>query len=302
MSTSQPGASFTLALDLNCALGESPVWVPDRGLLIFVDITGHRLYRFDPQSNNLEHANVDEDIGCVAVARGGGYVAGMRSGMWLLNESGTKRRKLADNPEENATSRFNDGRVDPAGRYLAGTLDETKKNGQAALYRCDHRGLTKVDEGFMTSNGLAFSPDGRTLYFSDTPRFVIYRFDYDPQTGEAANRREFVRLEPTATDRGRPDGAAVDADGCYWSALYEGSRVARYDPAGQLMSTHSLPVRCVTMPAFGGADMKTLFVTTAREKNPPPGTGAGGGLYSLRVDVPGIPNPCLILRCSENSW
>jgi sugar lactone lactonase YvrE len=215
----------------------------------------------------------------------------MRSGVWLLNESGSKRRKLVSNPEDATTSRFNDGRVDPSGRYLTGTLDESKKVGNAGLYRCDSRGLVKLDEGFMTSNGLAFSPDGRTLYFSDTPRFVIYRFDYDPATGEASNRREFVRLEPTATDRGRPDGAAVDADGCYWSSLYEGSRVARFDPSGKLMSSHALPVRCPTMPAFGGADLKTLFVTTARDKSPPPGVAAGGQVYSLHVDVPGLPNP-----------
>jgi sugar lactone lactonase YvrE len=291
VSTTNAGAGFKLALDVNCALGESPVWVPERGLLIFVDITGRRLYRFDPHSGEVEHANVDEDIGCVAVARGGGYVAGLRSGIWLLNESGTKRRKLADNPEDQSVSRFNDGRVDPVGRYLSGTLDESKKNGNAGLYVCDSRGLAKLGDGFMTSNGLAFSPDGRTLYFSDTPRFVVYRFDYDPATGEAANRREFTRIEPTATDRGRPDGAAVDAEGCYWTSLYEGSRVARYDPTGRLMSTHSLPVRCPTMPAFGGEDLKTLFVTTARDKNAAQGAPAGGGVYSLRVDVPGLPNP-----------
>ena len=288
---STQGAAFTLALDVDCALGESPVWVPERGVLIFVDITGRKLFRFDPLSRQLGQVGVDEDIGCVAVARGGGYVAGMRSGVWLLNESGSKRRKLVSNLEDPASSRFNDGRVDPAGRYLTGTLDESKKLGNAGLYRCDSRGLVKLDQGFMTGNGLAFSPDGRTLYFSDTPRFVIYRFDYDPATGEASNRREFVRIEPTAADRGRPDGAAVDAEGCYWSSLYEGSRVARFDPAGKLLSTHALPVRCVTMPAFGGADLKTLFVTTARDKNPPPGVAAGGGLYSLRVDVPGLPNP-----------
>ena len=289
MSTA--GTPFTLALNVDCALGESPVWVAERGQLIFVDITGRKLYRHDPLTGSVEHVGVDEDIGCVAVARGGGYVAGMRSGVWLVNESGTKRRKLVSNPEDQGSSRFNDGRVDPQGRYLAGTLDESKKLGNAGLYRCDSRGLVRLDSGFMTSNGLAFSPDGRSLYFSDTPRFVIYRFDYDPATGESSNRREFVRLQPTATDRGRPDGAAVDADGCYWSSLYEGSRVARFDPAGKLMSTHALPVRCPTMPAFGGADLKTLFVTTAREKSPPPGVDAGGQVYSLRVDVPGLPNP-----------
>lgn len=293
--------SFELVLDVQCALGESPVWVADRGMLIFVDITGRRLYRYVPGSNTVDFSSIEEDIGCVAVARGGGYVAGLRTGIWLLSESGAKRRKLADNPENHATSRFNDGRVDPLGRFLAGTIDEPKAGGQAGLYRYDRRGLQKLADGLMTSNGLAFSPDGRTLYFSDTPRFVIYRFDYDPDTAEAVNRREFIRIEPTATDRGRPDGAAVDAAGCYWTALYEGSRVHRYDPTGKLMSVHPVPVRCPTMPAFGGADMRTLFVTTARDKTAPAvgaASGAagpltaptGGGVYALRVDVPGIPN------------
>src|ERR1700761_2798202 len=102
MSTTHNGAAFTLELDVDCALGESPVWVPEREQLIFVDITGHKLYRYDPGSRHVEFVNVDEDIGCVAVARGGGYVAGMRSGVWLLNESGTKRRKLVSNPEDPA--------------------------------------------------------------------------------------------------------------------------------------------------------------------------------------------------------
>jgi sugar lactone lactonase YvrE len=280
------GAAFELALDVQCATGESPVWVPDRGILIFVDIPARRLYNFDPKSRQLDVLNVEEDIGCVAVSRDGGYVAGLRTGIWLLDETGSKRRMLADNPEDHATSRFNDGRVDPHGRFLAGTLDEPKKTGNAALYRCDSRGLAKLSGGLMTSNGLAFSPDGRTLYHSDTPRFVVYRYDYDPDTGAAANRRDFVRLEPTATDRGRPDGAAVDSEGCYWSALYEGGRIHRYDPDGHLISAHVVPARCPTMPAFGGEDMRTLFVTTARDRN----SNTGGGLYSLHVQTPGIPN------------
>jgi sugar lactone lactonase YvrE len=278
--------ALDLLLDVQCSTGESPVWVPDRDLLIFVDIPGQRLYRFQPKSKQLDVLSVDEDIGCVAVARDGGYVAGLRTGIWLLDDSGSKRRMLAENPENHATSRFNDGRVDPRGRFLAGTLDETKKSGNAGLYRCDHRGLARLSDGLMTSNGLAFSPDGRILYHSDTPRFVVYRYDYDPDTGAAVNRREFVRIEPTATDRGRPDGAAVDVEGCYWSALYEGGRVHRYDPDGRLMSVHLLPVRCPTMPAFGGDDMKTLFVTTARDKS----DGTGGGLYSMPAQVAGIPS------------
>jgi sugar lactone lactonase YvrE len=275
---------FTLALDAQCALGESPVWSAQAGLLVFIDITGRRLHRFEPRSQRHELDALDEDIGCVAPAKGGGYVAGLRSGLWLLDAAGGKQRCLADNPQNIATNRFNDGRVDPRGRYFSGTLDETKSAGNAGLYRYDRRGLSQVMDGIMTSNGLAFSPDGRTLYFSDTPRFVIYRFDYDPDSGETANRRVFARIEPTASDRGRPDGAAVDVDGCYWSALYEGSRVRRYDPDGKVMADYPVPALNVTMPAFGGADMKTLFVTTARDKK----GGPGGGLYAMPVKVAGV--------------
>lgn len=277
-------AEFTLVLDAQCTLGESPVWWADAGLLVFVDITGRRLHRFDPSSGRHEVDAVEEDIGCVAPAKGGGYVAGLRSGIWLLDAAAAKVHRLAANAENAATNRFNDGRVDPRGRYFAGTLDEPKAAGNAALYRCDRRGLVPITDGIMTSNGLAFSPDGRTLYFSDTPRFVIYRFDYDPDTGAATNRRVFARIEPTATDRGRPDGAAVDAEGCYWSSLYEGSRIRKYDPDGKVMADYHVPALNTTMPAFGGADMKTLFVTTARDKR----GGPGGGLYAMPVDVAGV--------------
>ena len=271
-----------LILDAGCQLGESPVWCPQRELLLFVDISGRRLLKFNPDSRALESCAIEEDIGCVAPSKGGGFVAGLRSGIWLLNEKGEKQRMLAANPEDSQVSRFNDGRVDGAGRFLAGTLDERKAS-RAALYRYDRRGLIRLTDGLITSNGLAFSPDGRTLYHSDTPRFTVYRYDYDASSGTAENRRVFVELKPTASDRGRPDGAAVDAQGCYWTALYEGGRVQRYDPEGRLMSEHTVPVRNPTMPAFGGLGLKTLFVTTARDA-----TGSGGGLYAAEVDVPGL--------------
>ena len=271
-----------LILDAGCQLGESPVWCPQRELLLFVDISGRRLLKFNPASRALECCAIEEDIGCVAPSKGGGFVAGLRSGIWLLNEKGEKQRMLAANPEDSQVSRFNDGRVDGAGRFLAGTLDERKAS-RAALYRYDRRGLIRLTDGLITSNGLAFSPDGRTLYHSDTPRFTVYRYDYDASSGTAENRRVFVELKPTASDRGRPDGAAVDAQGCYWTALYEGGRVQRYDPEGRLMSEHTVPVRNPTMPAFGGLGLKTLFVTTARDA-----TGSGGGLYAAEVDVPGL--------------
>ena len=276
--------TLEMILDAGCQLGESPVWCPQREMLLFVDISGRRLLKFNPASGALESCAIEEEIGCVAPSKGGGFVAGLRSGIWLLNEQGEKQRMLAANPEDTQVSRFNDGRVDPVGRFLAGTIDEQKVSGRAGLYRYDRRGLVRLAGGLLTSNGLAFSPDGRTLYHSDTPRFIVNRYDYDASSGTAENRQVFVELKATASDRGRPDGAAVDAQGCYWTALYEGGRVQRYDPDGRLMSEHAVPARIPTMPAFGGSGLKTLFVTTARDT-----AGSGGGLYAAEVDVPGLP-------------
>jgi sugar lactone lactonase YvrE len=286
------GARFELIADVHCETGESPVWLAQAKRLAFVDIPGHRLYRLDPESKALQVDAVDEDIGCIGPAKEGGFVAGLRSGIWLLDDSAVKIRQLAPNAENAATNRFNDGRVDPRGRFIAGTLDEPKAGGTAGLYRYDRRGLAKLAEGLMTSNGVAFSPDGRTMYNSDTPRFVIYRYDYNPDTGAASNRRVFVQLQPTDTDKGRPDGAAVDVEGCYWTSLYEGARIQRYSAEGKLLAEHPVPTRNPTMPAFGGPDLKTLFVTTARDKS----DNSGGGVYCMRVDVAGLPTPLFDLE------
>src|SRR5207247_9116354 len=128
----------------------------------------------------------------------------------------------ADDPDDQARSRFNDGRCDSAGRFGAGTLDQPKAGNNAHLYRFDDRGLVVMDSGLLTSNGLAFSPDQRWIYHSDTPNFVIYRHSYDAVSGALGNEEVWVRFTPTPQDRGRPDGAAIDSQGYYWSALYEG--------------------------------------------------------------------------------
>ena len=273
-------------LKADCELGESPVWLAEQKVLAFVDITGRRIHRYDPVTRAHRIDAVDEDIGCLAPARGGGFIAGMRSGLWLLDDAGRKVRELAANPEPPLTNRFNDGKVDPSGRYFSGTVDEAKAGGTAGFYRYDRRGLVKLTNGLMTSNGAAFSPDGKTFYCSDTPRFVIWRWDYDPATGAAENQREFVRITPTDTDRGRPDGAAMDAEGCYWSAQYSGGRVHRYDTDGRLMAQYPLPALKVTMPAFGGEGLKTLFVTTAADEG-----REGGDLYAFEPGVAGLAIP-----------
>ena len=285
---------FELVLDAKCRLGECPVWSPIEDVLYFADIKDWRLHRFDPASGDHASYRLPEEIGCFAIVSGGGFVAGLRSGVWLLDAAGTRQTMLAANPEDQSASRFNDGRTDPAGRFLLGTIDEPKIDGNAHLYRLDKRGLGVIDGGLMTSNGLAFSPDGTTLYHADTPRFVVYRYDYDVETGAATGRRVFVELEPQGDDRGRPDGAAVDADGCYWTALYEGGRVRRYSPSGEIMAEYPLPARCPTMVAFGGADRRTIYVTTARDGRPEAELDAlpySGGLFAMTVDTPGLPEP-----------
>jgi sugar lactone lactonase YvrE len=274
---------FELVYPAACRLGECPVWLADVAQLLFVDVTGRRLHRFSPGPGTLASVEVEEDIGFVAPARAGGLVAGLRSGIWLLADDGRKRRLLAANPEDARTLRFNDGGIDSRGRLLIGTIDETRRDGRAGLYRLDAAGLTQLASGLMTSNGVAFAPDGRTLYHSDTPRFVIYECDYRPDSGEVGARRVFARLDPQSADRGRPDGAAVDSAGDYWSALYEGSRLNRYAAGGSLVGEYPLPVRSPTMPAFGDADLKTLYVTSAQAAD-----GSGGGLYALRVATPGL--------------
>jgi sugar lactone lactonase YvrE len=284
--------SLTLALDIRAELGECPIWSSEEQALFFVDIKGRILHRYDPSTGQASETPMPEEIGCIGFKKGGGFIAGFRSGLWLLDREGNREAKLAGNPENQLTSRFNDGRVDPAGRFIAGTVDEPKNGGKAHLYRYDRRGLSTLASKLLTSNGVAFSPDGRILYHSDTPTFAIWRYAYDPATGEATDPTMFVRLVPTDSDRGRPDGAAVDAQGCYWTALFEGGRIQRYAPDGRLLAEHPVPARCPTMVAFGGPDLKTLFVTTARVGRSTEELAAlphSGGLFSMRVDVPGLP-------------
>ena len=274
--------SFKMVCDAGLKLGESPVWSVRDQKLYFVDVKGRKLNAYDPK-RGFQSYELDEDIGMVAPYEDG-FVAAMRSGIWHLDRRGQKIGCVIANPENQAVSRFNDGGTDAKGRLFVGTIDEPKDGGKAHLYRYDHRGLIVIEGGIMTSNGVAFSPDNKTLYHSDTPRFTIYKYDYDLDTGTATNRQVFVKVEPTATDRGRPDGAAVDMEGCYWSAFYEGSRLHRYDPDGKLMSVYPIEAKSPTMPAFGGADMKTLYVTTAAmEGDPHP-----GGLYAMDVEVAGV--------------
>jgi sugar lactone lactonase YvrE len=289
---------FSLVLDTKSQLGECPLWSVAEQVLYFVDIKGRAINRFDPATYAITTFSLPEEVGCIGLAQNGGFVAGLRSGIWLLDSSGQPTQMLAENPEDQATSRFNDGMVDPAGRFIAGTIDEARK-GTASLYRYSRASLETLAENLMTSNGTAFSPDGKTFYHSDTPRFTVFAYGYDAKTGTLSDKRTFATLSPTETDRGRPDGAAVDVEGGYWTALFEGGRVQRYSPEGRLLAEYPVPAKCPTMPAFGGPDLKTLYLTTARSGRSEEELAQfphSGSLFAMQVEVPGLTKPLFDLN------
>jgi sugar lactone lactonase YvrE len=285
--------TFECVLPAQATLGECPRWDERRSKLWWIDIEAPALNCFDPSSGGNTSFPMPENIACFSLTEDGGFVAGMRTGIYLLDADAKIVRQLCANPENTATSRFNDGRCDARGRFWLGTLDQEKK-GNAALYRLANGALAKIDSGILTSNGMAFSPDYRWCYHSDTPRFTIYRHAYDIDSGEVGPREDWVTFAHSDTERGRPDGASVDSEGYYWSALYEGGRVVRISPEGKVVEEYRLPARCPTMCAFGGPDLRTLYVTTARqgrhaqelEQYP-----LSGGVFAMQVPVAGQVEP-----------
>ena len=284
---------FECVLDARADLGEGPVWSGHDRALWWVDIHAGRLHRLRPDDGRLDTIELGEPIGSFAPRVAGGFVAALKSGFWLLDKAGGRQRLLAHPLAPYPHQRLNDGRCDRAGRFFwAGAIDETLARADGALHRIDPDGRCEAAvQGLTVSNGLAWSPDGRTMYHSDTPTRIVRAYDYDAERGTLSNGRVFHRFE----GRGRyPDGAAVDAAGRYWVALYGAATVACLSPQGELLAEYPLPARCPTMPAFGGDDLRTLYVTSARRERPAEELQRyplSGGLFAMRVDEPGLPEP-----------
>jgi sugar lactone lactonase YvrE len=279
---------------LQATLGECPVWSVQQQRLYCVDILAPAIHCVDPRSGQHQRLPVDEHIGCIGLRQQGGFIAAMRSGVYLLDAQGQKEKKLADNPTDPKRSRFNDGRVDAFGRFWCGTLWEPRDISQGKLCRIEANGECSVQaQEVMVSNGVAFSPAGDWLYHSDTPEYVIYRYPMDTRTGQIGARQRWVEFAHGSG--GRPDGAAVDSQGYYWSAMFDGGRIVRIDPhSGQIVDEIHLPVRWPTMVAFGGADLRTLFITTSREHRSAEELRRypqSGDLFAVQLDVAGCAEP-----------
>jgi len=279
-------------------LGESPLWHPGEAALYWCDIPGRRLNRFDPVTSDHRHWAFDTEVACCAPLQGGGLLLAFRSGLVRFDTTRGTSTTLAAAPYDPAHERFNDGKADPQGRFWVGTIYEPREPPRAALYRFAGGRLDRMAGDVTVSNGLAWSPDARSMYWADTKAHRVDVLDFDAGDGSVSRRRMFAQFPLKAADQplagygGRPDGAAVDAQGGYWVAMFEGARLLCLAPDGTLLREIALPVRCPTMPCFGGPDLKTLYITTAREGRPADELAReslAGCVLELRVDVPGMP-------------
>jgi xylono-1,5-lactonase len=274
---------------LAALLGEGPVWSARDDALYFVDIKGQDIHRWSERGSPVTW-HVPEPIGFVQPLLGGGWVAGLKSGLHRFDENAFKNGRLDFllAPEWNKpTNRLNDAFTDGDGHLWFGSMDDAEEAASGKLYCVDQFGKAVAkDAGYVITNGPCASPDGRIFYHTDTLAKTIYAFDIAANQ-TLANKRVFIQIE-----QGYPDGTAVDAEGCVWIAVWAGSCALRYSPRGELLQTVAFPCANITKIAFGGADLCTAYATTAwkglsaqeREEQP-----LAGGLFSFEVAVPGQP-------------
>lgn len=283
------------------AVGECPLWHHGEQALYWVDIDGFTVHRLDPASGAHKEWRMESEPSALGIRAGGGLVVALRKGFAHLDTSDGAVTPIAPAPYDTSKFRFNDGCVDPAGRFWAGTMYEPRDQQAAELFVLEHGRVRTAWSGGMTnSNGLAFSPDGKRMYHADTAAHRVDVYDFDASTGTVSNKRCFQQFaaDKAAPDYGgRPDGAAVDSDGNYWCAMFEGARVLCFAPDGKQLREVKLPARCPTMVAFGGADLKTLYITSAGTKRPAEERAQyprSGCVLSLRLDIPGRPEPAYL--------
>lgn len=280
-----------LVLDAQAQLGEGALWHQKEQRLYWIDIEGKKLHLYNPATGQDREIPVGARIGTVVPAQDGQALVALQNGIHLLHLDSEKLTLVANPLKGAAGFRFNDGKVDPAGRFWVGSMHLQSKQGVAALYRLNHDGtVQKVLSDITISNGIVWSANRKTMYYIDTPTLTIKAYDYDDTTGDLSNPRVAVEVPEEA---GFPDGMSIDAEGKLWVAHWGGHSVIRWNPDnGRMMQKVELPVPNVTSCAFGGENLDVLYITTARE-----GLSAeelqeyplSGGLFRVSPGVRGVP-------------
>ena len=289
-------STFKCVLDAKAHVGECPTWHAGEQRLYWIDSAKGELHRFDPETGHDECRKLADQIGSFGFRETGGLVAALGKTIGFVDFETGRIEPIAEVEKDQPGTCFNDGRCAPGGRFFAGTMgfpiDPGRRAG--AFYRFDPDGrVTRICDQMGTSNGLAFSPDGRILYHADSLPSVqtIWAWDHDPETGAVENRRVFAITHEL---RGRPDGATVDAEGFYWSANVDGWQVVRYAPDGSIDTAIPVPVQKPSMPCFGGPDLDILYVTSISDgglSEMDSGQPLAGGIFACQPGVKGLPEP-----------
>ncbi len=277
-------------IDCHNELGEGPIWHPLENRLYWVDILKKKIQRYDPVRNDYQVFSVGQMITAIGLRGGSNFITAGEHGIAFWDADRDIFHPICDPEKGKPNARFNDAKVDRDGRFWAGTM--TKVDISSTLYRLDKDlVLTPMIRNVTISNGIGWSPDDRIMYYNDTRRHTMYAYDFDHESGEISNKREFVRFGDKA---GSPDGLTVDAEGFIWCALWGGWRVERYSLEGKCVQTVEVPVAQPSSVAFGGEDLDTLYITSAREglnEEKLADQPEAGNLFACQPGVQGLPEP-----------
>ncbi len=275
-----------LVLDVQAKLGEGPSWDERTQELLWVDIEGFKLHRYNPATGEDAVIDVGEHIGAVVPYTADEVIAALFSGFYRIHLQTGEKIAIHDPEEGRPGNRFNDGKCDPYGRFIAGTMSLSDEKKAGALYSMDTSGNVRLLlSEVSTSNGLAWSADRRLFYYIDTPTLTIRAFDYDIEDGSIENARVIAEVDDAD---GFPDGMTIDEEGMLWVARWGGRRVSRIDPVtGEVVAEVQVAADNVTSCVFGGADLDELYITTARGEHEPNDGTLDGGLFRVRPGVKG---------------
>jgi len=280
--------------DVGATLGEGVLWDAAGKRVWFVDIKGRRIHRCGHDGSDRRSWDAPGQVSFIVPAADGSMVCSLEDGLYRFDDAGGAFLPLAKVEADDTGNRFNDGHVDAAGALWFGSMHDAEEAATGALYRFDGKHIARMDDGYVITNGPALSPDGATLYHTDTLQKRVYAFDR-AQDGSLSNKRVFVEI----TDGGYPDGMAVDSAGHLWVATFGGWRIDRFDAGGAKVGEVRFPCANVTKLAFGGDDLRTVYATTARKglsdqelaEQP-----QAGGLFTFRVETPGLPQHALNIQ------